>query len=1777
MIIKNNNTMKKIYLLPVFLCISVVLFAQTKVTKTIEPLISSFPVVYQDNVKGGVHQVPDTDARDALPDNLKQIGMLVILQDSHATYQWDGSVWRRIQLVRNWESGADYYTGDLFLYDSNLVIAQADGTIAESDDPLTDTTNWTSMLGGTLAAGQILVGNSGGVATAVSLSGDATLDADGTLSVNSVELSGDVTVDTEGTATVGKLQNTALSSTTPTNDQVLQYDGTSWAPATIETTDEKVKVSGGTTAFPLNATDFADNGSDISIATSAITTEKIADGTITAADLAAGAVEQDNLASGAVTSDKILNNTIVAEDLNQMSATDGQVLKWDDTNSTWAADDENSELPTLGSTGDVLTVNSVGDGVEWGSSLTLGGDISVEATGSVSVEKIQNTAVSSTIPTSDQVLQYDGTSWAPATIETTDEKVKINGGTTAFPLNATDFADNGSDISIATSAITTAKIADGTITADDLAAGAVEQDNLASGAVTSDKILDNTIVAEDLNQMSATDGQVLKWDDTNSTWAADDESSELPTLGSTGDVLTVNSAGDDVEWSSSLAIGGDVSVNSAGEVTVERIRNISVASETPSAGDVLSVSSDGSSFEWGTSLALGGDISVNSTGVVSVEKLQNITVSSTAPATGQALVYDGGSWSPGTVSATDEKVVINGSTNALPLNATDFSEDASDISIATSAITSAKILNSTIAAEDLSDMGATTGQVLQYGGTLWAPATIETTDEKVKINGGTTAFPLNATDFADNGSDISIATSAITTAKIADGTITADDLAAGAVEQDNLASGAVTSDKILDNTIVAEDLNQMSATDGQVLKWDDTNSTWAADDESSELPTLGSTGDVLTVNSAGDDVEWSSSLAIGGDVSVNSAGEVTVERIRNISVASETPSAGDVLSVSSDGSSFEWGTSLALGGDISVNSSGVVSVEKLQNIAVSSTAPATGQALVYDGASWLPETVSSTDEKVVINGSTNALPLNATDFSEDASDISIATSAITSAKILNSTIAAEDLSDMGATTGQVLQYGGTLWAPATIETTDEKVKINGGTTAFPLNATDFADNGSDISIAADAITSDKIDDGTITADDLAAGAVEQDNLASGAVTTDKILNNTIVAEDLNQMSATDGQVLKWDDTNSTWAADDDEGITNGTATNNTLRWNGSAWVETNVMKIASDNKVGIGYFDDGEAILGTLHIDSDSDNPALYLNGATLDFAFPSDETLQIGTYDGTTTNTLASFGNSGDLAIDGDLTVTGNDIIFGNTEKISNATNNTLAITASIVSVSGDLTVLGDDITMGTNTSGAVLVADGSSFGPVELSGDASLSSSGELTISADAVTTDEILNNTIVAEDLNQMSATDGQVLKWDDTNSTWAASDESSDLPTLGSTGDVLTVNSAGDDVEWSSSLAIGGDVSVNSAGEVTVERIRNISVASETPSAGDVLSVSSDGSSFEWGTSLALGGDISVNSSGVVSVEKLQNIAVSSTAPATGQALVYDGASWLPETVSSTDEKVVINGSTNALPLNATDFSEDASDISIADDAITTEKIANGTITAADLAAGAVEQDNLASGAVTSDKILDSTIAAEDLSDMGAADGQVLKWDDTNSTWAPADDEGITDGTASDNTVRWDGSAWVETNVMKITSSGYVDIGSPSTSHVTMGEGDLAVASDVEVDGDLWVDGTLNTPSDKRLKINIETLTGVLAKLEQLRGVSYLYKDQQKYAAGPQVGVIAQELQKVFPELVSTGADGYLAVNYSQLTAVLLQAVKEQQTEIDQLKKQMQKVMKKLGME
>jgi hypothetical protein len=88
---------------------------------------------------------------------------------------------------------------------------------------------------------------------------------------------------------------------------------------------------------------------------------------------------------------------------------------------------------------------------------------------------------------------------------------------------------------------------------------------------------------------------------------------------------------------------------------------------------------------------------------------------------------------------------------------------------------------------------------------------------------------------------------------------------------------------------------------------------------------------------------------------------------------------------------------------------------------------------------------------------------------------------------------------------------------------------------------------------------------------------------------------------------------------------------------------------------------------------------------------------------------------------------------------------------------------------------------------------------------------------------------------------------------------------------------------------------------------------------------------------------------------------------------------------------------------------------------------------------------------------------------------------------------------------------------------------------------------------------NTTSDINLKENIKPIEDSLNKIIQLNGIEFDWKDNQQ----PSIGVIAQEVEKVFPSLVKTAKNK--SVNYNGLIGVLIEAVKEQQKQIEELKK------------
>jgi len=127
--------------------------------------------------------------------------------------------------------------------------------------------------------------------------------------------------------------------------------------------------------------------------------------------------------------------------------------------------------------------------------------------------------------------------------------------------------------------------------------------------------------------------------------------------------------------------------------------------------------------------------------------------------------------------------------------------------------------------------------------------------------------------------------------------------------------------------------------------------------------------------------------------------------------------------------------------------------------------------------------------------------------------------------------------------------------------------------------------------------------------------------------------------------------------------------------------------------------------------------------------------------------------------------------------------------------------------------------------------------------------------------------------------------------------------------------------------------------------------------------------------------------------------------------------------------------------------------------------------------------------------------------------------------------------------------------------------------TVGDGTSTSRSNamyVKKNGDMWLQGSLSQYSDRRLKEDIYVLKDVMQKLNQLNGVRYHWKDKETMGEEEEIGLIAQEVEGVYPELI-TEVEGYKAVNYVGLIPVLVEALKDQQQMIDAQSNQLEELL------
>ena len=157
-------------------------------------------------------------------------------------------------------------------------------------------------------------------------------------------------------------------------------------------------------------------------------------------------------------------------------------------------------------------------------------------------------------------------------------------------------------------------------------------------------------------------------------------------------------------------------------------------------------------------------------------------------------------------------------------------------------------------------------------------------------------------------------------------------------------------------------------------------------------------------------------------------------------------------------------------------------------------------------------------------------------------------------------------------------------------------------------------------------------------------------------------------------------------------------------------------------------------------------------------------------------------------------------------------------------------------------------------------------------------------------------------------------------------------------------------------------------------------------------------------------------------------------------------------------------------------------------------------------------------------------------------------------------------AQSATIEWSSGSG---NPFKITNMGNVPIYILDSGNVGIKK-TTGISYALDVTGDIRASADVIAYSDKRVKKDIKTIDNALEKVTKLRGVSYKRSDVPDNKT--KIGVIAQEVKEVLPEVVSKDEQGLYAVSYGKMAGVFIEAIKDLKTEINELKQEIKELKK-----
>jgi len=397
-------------------------------------------------------------------------------------------------------------------------------------------------------------------------------------------------------------------------------------------------------------------------------------------------------------------------------------------------------------------------------------------------------------------------------------------------------------------------------------------------------------------------------------------------------------------------------------------------------------------------------------------------------------------------------------------------------------------------------------------------------------------------------------------------------------------------------------------------------------------------------------------------------------------------------------------------------------------------------------------------------------------------------------------------------------------------------------------------------------------------------------------------------------------------------------------------------------------------------------------------------------------------------------------------------------------------------------------------------------------------------AVGTSNISNSAVTAVKLSPSVGTTGQVLALDGSgNLVWSTAGSGastfvamSDTPgSFGSAGQMLVVNAGQNALQFQ---------------DFKVANVNNFTTVN-TGTSGKVLAVD-------------------VNNQGSTSYKGLKWIDTDQVGSTTFTAL-----NDTPASIGSAHQLLTVNAAGNALEFRALDANHLVNDIittaMIADDAITSALIADNAITNALMADNAIDSTEIAANAVIEAKIGTGAVTVGKIGGLAVTEAKIaanavalakLKSDVTLSALP----------NAANTRTEWDTS------------------GNTKIDFYVNGNNEMRL----EADGDLQVDGDVIAfssvvASDKNLKENIQNIEDPIEKIKQLNGVTFDWKRNGK----PSGGIIAQDVDVAMPSLVSETEDlergfSHKTVDYNGIIGLLVETVKEQQNQIDDLKARLQ---------